>query len=205
MTSSASDWTAAGSQSQIPESSAVQKVVHQHLSHRHLTELIDYPEHGPRNIAAFNKLTHARVIKGNEGCFICGITHADVSSDPKIKDIYGAIQLHHVLVQFALQDGVDVEKWNKEVIPMFNKGVIWNPNACVLKSPMTKSEIQDFVNFGSGNLVPLCYKHHLGKYTGIHNLSYPMWIAQKYLQPRYLPENQTQYKNEITPNTDSRS
>lgn len=35
-------------------------------------------------------------------------------------------------------------------------------------------------------MMPLCKKHHTGKYTGKHNISDPIWKLQKYMLPEPL-------------------
>ena len=178
--------------SEIPEPKNPSKVVQEHIQLERFVQLVDYPSHGCRAVKQFNELTEERVVKGNQGCFICGVTAEDIRTKPQFKAC-GDIQLHHCLAQFALENGVDVDKWNNTVIPLFNEGIIWNPNKLKLTAPMSAKQIHDFVNFGNANMLPLCQKHHRGKYTGIHNLTYPIWISQKFLKSQHLPENQKIY------------
>ena len=175
--------------SEIPEPRDPNHVVREHLQKNTITEIVDYPSHGVRDVAEFNRLTEQRIVKNNQPCFICGVTAKDIMTKPELKD-HGSIELHHCVAQFALENGVDLEKWNKTIIPLFNKGIIWNPNQEKLVAPMTAQEVVNFVNYGNANMLPLCTKHHRGKFTGIHSLSYPIWISQKFLQSQYLPENQ---------------
>lgn len=180
--------------SEIPVPSDPSHVVREHIQKQTITEYVDYPTHGVRNVEAFNKLTQERIVKNNQPCFICGVTARDIETKPELK-AHGCIELHHCLAQFALENGVDLDKWNNVIIPLFNQGVIWNPNKITLKSPMTAQEVVDFVNFGNANMLPLCTLHHVGRFTGIHRLTYPIWIAQKFLQQKYLPQNQQIVKN----------
>jgi hypothetical protein len=37
-------------------------------------------------------------------------------------------------------------------------------------------------------MMDLCTRHHRGKYTGIHNMSYNIWILQKYMNQEALED-----------------
>lgn len=66
------------------------------------------------------------------------------------------IEVHHTL-EWAFEAGLDMDKVARDF------GV---------------DDIEDI-----RMLMTLCKKHHRGHGTGIHNISYPVWIAQKYAKP----------------------
>lgn len=70
----------------------------------------------------------------------------------------GHIEIHHSIIQHGAANAVD---WDR------------------VEADYGFRDIDDIKN-----LVPICKKHHTGKATGIHMMSYPAWILQRY----YLPE-----------------
>jgi hypothetical protein len=45
------------------------------------------------------------------------------------------------------------------------------------------------------NLIPLCHKHHMGVGTGIHMVSFPAWIMQKFLNQKNIVLFETAIKH----------
>lgn len=114
----------------------------------HLLEHI--PEHEPRegdpHYKIFNE-TKARMKKmGLLKCAIDGCTYP------------GPIELHHNKIEFSLQGGVDLDKFNK-----------------FYGLHLTDEEFADYIE-GPGNLEPLCPVHHRTK-LGVHELPEPFWQA----------------------------
>ena len=70
----------------------------------------------------------------------------------------GHIEIHHNIIQHAAANEVD---WDR------------------VEQDYGFRDVDDIKN-----LIPICKKHHTGKATGIHMMSYPAWILQRY----YLPE-----------------
>ena len=113
----------------------------------HLT--LYYPEHPPRENdphyhffhAAHDRMKKAGLLK----CAISGCTKTN-------------IELHHSLVEFALQNGIDLVKFN-ELYGMH----------------LTDETFLQFIE-EEGNLEPLCALHHRGV-IGVHNLPEPQWNA----------------------------
>lgn len=112
-----------------------------------------YPDHEPRtsdpHYAVFNAARAKLKAAGKLICWVCG------------KDAAGAgapIELHHSKVEFSLQNGVDIGKFETEY-----------PDLDI-------TDEDSFFNFveGEGNLTALCIKHHRGT-EGIHCVPYPNW------------------------------
>lgn len=72
----------------------------------------------------------------------------------------GQLEIHHNVIEWALSNAVD---WDK----------------------VKRDHGFDHVD-AMGNLLPLCHRHHQGVGTGIHKISYPAWIAQKYMKKEDL-------------------
>lgn len=71
----------------------------------------------------------------------------------------GHIEIHHML-EWALSNAIDWEKVKKD--RGYDHADAWE------------------------NLIPLCHAHHQGVGKGIHKISYPAWLAQKYMKPEHL-------------------
>lgn len=82
-------------------------------------------------------------------CWICGDTDN--------------IELHHSLIEYALQNGVDMTKFT-ELYPEFGE--------------MDDETFKNWIE-GEGNLTPLCRLHHTGD-LGIHTLTYPEWLPLRF-------------------------
>lgn len=115
----------------------------------HLIEHV--PEHEPRkgdpHYHLFNQ-AKARMKKlGLLKCAIDGCTYP------------GPIELHHNKVEFSLQSGVDLDKFNRYYgLHLAND-----------------EEFRDYIE-SEGNLEPLCSVHHR-THLGVHRLPEPFWQA----------------------------
>lgn len=115
-----------------------------------------YPDHEPREddeyYKFFNKTRKAMKKANKLKCYICGANHTDTQ-----------IELHHNIIEYSLTNGIDVDKF-KKLHPEYNINTT-----------------DDFLRFcqQEGNLLPLCVKHHRSS-GGIHCMTYPQWIAQRY-------------------------
>lgn len=72
----------------------------------------------------------------------------------------GQLEIHHNVIEWAAANEADWEK---------------------VKKDHGFDHVDDIKN-----LLPLCHKHHQGIGTGIHKISYPAWILQKYMKPDAL-------------------
>lgn len=79
----------------------------------------------------------------------------------------GQIEIHHKVIEYATANEVDWDKIEKEY---------------------GFRDVDDIKN-----LMPICKKHHTGKGTGIHSMSYPAWILQKY----YVKDSLTDFEAAI--------
>lgn len=72
----------------------------------------------------------------------------------------GRIEIHHSVIEWAASNEVDWAKVQSE-----------------LGFDHVDAETQ---------MMPLCHKHHVGLGTGIHEITYPAWILQRFLLPDSL-------------------
>jgi len=149
------------------------RIVLSHQEKKTLSMLVNIPEHKDRTVTSLFRntrktlkhLTPRFVFHANPGkCFICGQTEQQLSSP---------LQAHHFGIERCFAEG-DIN-WNivKEDFPDFN-WAIFNP-----------LQPYQFVDNMATQGMMLCETHHIGKDTGIHNLTFSLWIMQRYLKSGY--------------------
>lgn len=112
-----------------------------------------FPSHDPRegdpHYSLFESARKALIAAGKMKCWVCGKDEA-AAGEP--------IELHHSVVEFALANGIDIQKFMQR-LPEFNV-----------------TDEESFLRFveSEANLLPLCVLHHRGK-EGIHCIPYPIW------------------------------
>ena len=126
-----------------------------HLT-RTLDETVAYPPHDPRKASsAYRKLHKLLVVTRDEPCWICGVRHSDG----------GAMETHHAHCEWAAVNGVDLGKIMAD-----------------FPSVHDEASLRAWLD-SEGNMLVLCAADHRGAYTGIHMVSYPAWILQRYQGP----------------------
>jgi hypothetical protein len=116
-----------------------------------------YPTHEARendpHYAAFHACREKLRKAGKLICWVCG-------QDEHAAD--APIELHHDRIEYSLQNGVDIEKF-EEAFPDLNV-----------------HDEESFFAFVEGplNLTPLCKLHHTG-HLGVHVLPAPVWNVLK--------------------------
>jgi hypothetical protein len=84
----------------------------------------------------------------------------------------GPIEIHHKVVEWSAGTEVDFERVKKDYPSLENPDTI-------------------------ANMMPLCSKHHRGKFHGIHAITYPIWILQKYMTKESLEKFEKAIKDEL--------
>lgn len=126
-----------------------------HIVTRKLTESVFYPEHDPREASAeYTKVHHHLVYELDEPCWICGIKNSTG----------GAMETHHWVVEWALANAIDPAK----ILASF-------PSMGEADEPHLRQWLDS-----EGNMLVLCEEHHRGGTYGIHLITYPAWVSQKY-------------------------
>jgi hypothetical protein len=124
-----------------------------HVLARQLDERVAYPPHPPRKSSHTYLRTHHHLIYELDApCWICGIRHSTG----------GALETHHYRFEWASQFGLDLAKVEADFPDLTDR-----------------QKLAEWVD-SEGNMLVLCAAHHRGKLTGIHEISYPAWLLQRY-------------------------
>jgi hypothetical protein len=172
-------------QDQVKAQSAAGNLKGVHENRRSLDERAFYPAHDLRKESPAYKKVHDHLVKDlNLPCLICGVTNKILKDPKKRKDSkynpYGAKQMetHHHVIEWALANAVDPEKFNQRVLPHLK---VRHPESYKNKLPFTAKEVIDWVDHSPENLWVLCDMHHRHKWVGIHMISDPIWGPQDIL------------------------
>ncbi|MDB5910996.1 MAG: hypothetical protein JWP34_5113 [Massilia sp.] len=124
-----------------------------------------YPEHQARKASAEYKRVHDHLIHElDEPCWVCGVRRSTLG-DPA-HNPHGATQMetHHWHVEWALANAIDPVK----ILSDF-------PELGVADDEHLRRWLDS-----EGNMLVLCDVHHRHGHYGIHEITYPVWISQKY-------------------------
>lgn len=154
-----------------------------HLERRTLQELVAYPPHGPResdsHYAVFHHARHHLIDVLGAACWIGGATKAQITAGlPDSHRCFGAVQLeaHHAVAEFAGLNEID---WQKVAADFPVAGI---------------HSDEDFLTFAEseGGLMIICDIHHRHAGRGIHAVTYPAWLLDRYARDEweFLPAGQ---------------
>ncbi len=147
-----------------------------HRELRTLREIVTYPPHAPReqdgHYAVFRHAQHRLIHELGTECWIGGATLAEIKAGLAAGHrCAGATQLeaHHAVAEFAGLSEIDWQKVAKDF-----------PQAGIHSD-------EDFLNFAEseGGLMILCDVHHRHIGKGIHAVTYPAWLLDKYAEDGY--------------------
>lgn len=137
------------------------KIVKEHIATRQLTETMVIPEHEERKESKeFARAKRQLKKDGHFKCWVCGSTKK--------------LQVHHFLYEWCIHSTCDFEKL-KEVCEQLD---VYGYGKAMKHIPIIS--IDDI-----RNMMVLCQEHHTGGVSkdgvanGIHNITFPTWIAQK--------------------------
>jgi hypothetical protein len=142
-----------------------------HLEVRTLREVVAYPPHAPResdpHYAIFRHAQHHLIYGLGVGCWIGGATLTQIKAHlPAGHRCAGATQLeaHHAVGEFA---GLSMLDWQKVAQDFPQAGL---------------HSDEDFLSFAQseGGLMVLCDVHHRHVGKGIHAVTYPAWLLDRY-------------------------
>ncbi|MCY0901600.1 MAG: hypothetical protein OWU32_05355 [Firmicutes bacterium] len=136
--------------------------VDEHVQRRTLKEVVIVPDHARRTESSAFRASKERLrADGHERCWVCGATDS--------------LQVHHFGMEWSLAHVAD---WGQ--VKAFVEE--WDPygyGRLLRNQPM---ESPDDVR----NLLVLCERHHIGvdhedggSGTGIHELTFPIWVVQR--------------------------
>ena len=141
-----------------------------HKVERTLHEVVFYPEHDPRKASPeYNKVHNHLINVLDEPCWSCGVkksTLGDKSQNPK-----GAKQMetHHWRIEWALTNAIDPAK----ILADFPE-----------LGAADEVHLRQWLD-SEGNMLVLCDICHRNGNHGIHSITYPVWVAQRYLQSNW--------------------
>ncbi len=131
-----------------------------HLVTRTLTESIYYPAHDPRKASAeYKRVHHHLVYDLDEACWICGVRQSQLPRGEHN-------ETHHWHVEWALANRIDPAK----IIADF-------PDL----READDAHLREWLD-SEGNMLVLCSQCHRGGMRGIHMITYPAWVAQRWLR-----------------------
>lgn len=151
-----------------------------HENRRQLDERAFYPPHDKRKETQQYKAVHKKLVVDLDlPCLVCGVKHSTLKD--KTKNRYQAKQLetHHHIIEWALANAIDVEKFNAHLLPHLRHK---HSDRTEYKQDFTAQQIADWVDHHEDNLWVLCDVHHRAKYFGIHEISYPIWAPMDLLR-----------------------
>lgn len=124
-----------------------------HVEHVRMLMALAYPEHDPReHDPHYHFFNAARRRMKEKGLLVCAIKTPIHSPGP--------IELHHDKVEYSLQNGIDLDKFNE-----------------LYGLHLDDEGFKQFIE-EEGNLEPLCALHHRGA-IGVHSMLAPQWNAYR--------------------------
>ncbi len=143
---------------------------------RLLQEDVFYPPHSPRTessgYAKIHKyLTHELDLP----CIVCGVRNSTLNDTKENWAAAKAIETHHHVLEWALQNAIDLAKFNARIIAWHRAKDPTNPKYVV---DFTQQQMLDWIDHDPDNLWVICDVHHRHSLVGIHSVTGPIWGAQ---------------------------
>lgn len=147
-----------------------------HLVKRMLQEEIFYPPHSPRTeSSAYEKVHHHLTVELNLPCITCGVRNTTLNDLTQNKVNAKAIETHHHIIEWALQNAIDLKKFNERIVAFQRAKDPQNPK---YDHDFIQQEMLDWIDHDVDNLWVLCDVHHRHSLVGIHSVTYPAWGPQ---------------------------
>lgn len=145
-----------------------------HLVARALKEAVFYPAHDARTESpAYAKAHHHLVVVLDLPCLVCGVKNSTLGDTTVNKVGAHDMETHHHVVEWALQNAIDLGKFNERIWPALQAR---HPGT--YPAPFTQQTMLDFIDHSEDNLWVLCDVHHRHSLVGIHSITGPIWAAQ---------------------------
>ncbi|SFS08927.1 hypothetical protein SAMN05216570_2481 [Dyella sp. OK004] len=161
------------------------KIVKQHIQHHTIDELQFYPDHDPRRESPeYTKTHHHLCVELDLPCLVCGVKYSTLGDKKANRYSAKAMETHHHVIEWALQNAVDVDRFNQILRPNLAHR---HPNdkTWQYEKPFDAKKITSWVDHSEHNLWVLCDVHHRAKYLGIHEITYPIWVPMDLLRPDF--------------------
>ncbi len=150
-----------------------QQVSKVHQNARVLKELAFYPAHDVRKETPEYARAHKHMtIELDLPCIVCGVKHSTLGDAKENRYGSKAMETHHHVIEWALANAIDVDKFNKAILPNLRHR---HPDRREYAAPFTQKQVADWVDHHEDNLWVLCDVHHRAKYLGIHEITFPIW------------------------------
>jgi hypothetical protein len=158
-----------------------------HEVERTLSEQVFYPAHDARTESPeYAKAHHHLVVELDLPCLICGVRNSTLKDPAQNRHKARDMETHHHIVEWALQNAIDLAKFNEHVWPNLKAR---HPGK--YDEPFTQQSMLDFIDHSEDNLWVLCDVHHRHSLVGIHAITAPIWGAQNLVRDdfTYIPES----------------
>ncbi len=152
---------------------------------RRLQEQVFYPAHDARTESpAYAKAHHHLVVELDLPCLVCGVKNSTLKDTTQNKVSARDMETHHHVVEWALQNAIDLGKFNTRIWP-----ALQGRHPGKYPAPFTQQEMLDFIDHSEDNLWVLCDVHHRHSLVGIHSITAPIWGAQDLVRDdfEYIP------------------
>lgn len=156
-----------------------------HLVHRMLNEEVFYPEHSPRTESSEYKKIHDHLTKELDlPCIVCGVKNSTLEGN---KVGAKAMETHHHTIEWALQNAIDVTKFNERIVAYHRAK---NPYEPKYDHDFTEDEMKAWIDHDPDNLWILCDVHHRHSLVGIHSVTWPIFSPQDLIKDdfQYTPK-----------------
>jgi hypothetical protein len=161
------------------------KRVQQHIQHHTVDELQMYPQHDPRTESHDYVLAHKHLTEELDlPCLVCGVKHSTLGDATQNRYQAKAMETHHHVVEWALANAVDLDKFNAIIRPHLAQrhpqDKTWH-----YEQAFDQQKLLDWVDHSEHNLWVLCDVHHRAQYLGIHEITYPIWVPMDLYRPDF--------------------
>lgn len=141
-----------------------------------LKQEVFYPPHSPRTESPAYAKVHKRLTKQLDlPCIVCGVRNSTLSDPTANWAQAKAIETHHHVVEWALQNAIDVAKFNARIVAFHRAKPHHDP---MYDTDFTQQQMLDWIDHHPDNLWVICDVHHRHSEVGIHSVTYPVWGAQ---------------------------
>lgn len=141
---------------------------------RMLQEDVFYPPHSPRTESPAYEKAHRHLTEELDlPCIVCGVKNSTLNDPVQNWVNAKAIETHHHNIEWALQNSIDLAKFNLRIIARLK---VTNPTKYV--RDLTQQEMLDWIDHDPDNLWVVCDVHHRHSLVGIHSVTFPVWNAQ---------------------------
>ncbi len=154
-----------------------------HSNARLLKEIAFYPAHDVRKETPEYTRAHKHLTEELDlPCIVCGVKHSTLGDPKENRYSAKAMETHHHVIEWALANAIDVDKFNKAILPNLRHR---HQDRNEYHSPFTQKQVADWVDHHEDNLWVLCDVHHRAKYLGIHEITFPIWGPMDLLRPDF--------------------